>query len=406
MSVSTGSSPHTHPNEGLVMPSPGSLGQYLRSIKDTPLLDPESERTLFLSLQELRETIYQVACRDSSLRSALITTVAELSRRGTYHRRELQYGRSEGAIVKTRLAYNLRTILSIKEKLEATKEPLWQTRYEGKLATLLVELKLQEKLLLDLCRNRLKTAEFPELAGVLTRFYALRQTIAASNLRLVVSIAKRYPQKDLLHDIIQLGNIGLLKAVARFDPLRNVKFSTYATPWIKQTIQRELPELTDTVRQPSHWTYVERSIATAQDAIRTLGLPASDPITLHAWMKQHLPKNRRVPSIAMITTLLMPREKISLNESLDTPIAQSQQRQEELFGVELSSVRSLLYKLDPRTAQVLRLRFGLEGNEPHTLEQTGDVIGLTKERIRQLQDEGLKRVRFLIQQRQVKLQEP
>jgi DNA-directed RNA polymerase sigma subunit (sigma70/sigma32) len=123
-------------------------------------------------------------------------------------------------------------------------------------------------------------------------------------------------------------------------------------------------------------------------------------------MKQHLPKNRRVPSIAMITTLLMPREKISLNESLDTPIAQSQQRQEELFGVELSSVRSLLYKLDPRTAQVLRLRFGLEGNEPHTLEQTGDVIGLTKERIRQLQDEGLKRVRFLIQQRQVKLQEP
>jgi hypothetical protein len=178
----------------------------------------------------LRETIYQVACRDSSLRSALITTVAELSRRGTYHRRELQYGRSEGAIVKTRLAYNLRTILSIKEKLEATKEPLWQTRYEGKLATLLVELKLQEKLLLDLCRNRLKTAEFPELAGVLTRFYALRQTIAASNLRLVVSIAKRYPQKDLLHDIIQLGNIGLLKAVARFDPLRNVKFSTYATP--------------------------------------------------------------------------------------------------------------------------------------------------------------------------------
>ena len=400
MSVTTVSTPPTHFTERLIMPAAGTLGQYLRSIKEIPLLSSENERTLFLSLQQARETIYREACRDSLLRSALISTVAELSERGTYHRRALQYGRSEQAVIKKKLAYNLGTILRVEDRLSATKEPLWRARYEEKVATLLHELKFQEKLLLDLCRDRLSTERLPGLAKAIARFHDLRQTIASANLRLVVSIARRYPQKHLLHDIIQLGNIGLLKAVARFDPLRKVKFSTYATPWIKQTIQRELAELSDTVKQPGYWTYIERLIARAQDEVRMLGLPVSDPITLHAWMKQNLPKKTRIPSVAMITTLLTPRDKLPLNERLDTPISSSKQKQTELFGVELNSIHSLISKLDPRRARVLTLRFGLEGNEPHTLEQVGHAIGLTKERIRQLQDEGLTMVRTIIEQKQ------
>lgn len=401
MSVITVSSPpHTQFAERLIVPAPGTLGQYLRSIQDIPLLNPENERTLFISLQQAREAIYYEACQDGVLRNTLISTLTKLSERGTNHRRALQYGQSEQAVVKKKLAYNLDTILRVEDRLPATKEPLWRARYKEKVATLLHELKLQEKLLLDLCRDRLSSQRLPGLAKAITRFHDLRQTIASANLRLVVSIAKRYPQKHLLHDVIQLGNIGLLKAVSRFDPLRNVKFSTYATPWIKQTIQRELPELADTVRQPGYWTYVERLIVRAQDEVRMLGLPTSDPSTLHAWMKQNLPKNTKIPSIAMITILLTPREKIPLDEKLDTPISPSKQKPTELFGVELNSIRSLISKLDPRRARVLTLRFGLEGNEPHTLEQVGQAIGLTKERIRQLQDEGLKMVRTIIEQKQ------
>jgi RNA polymerase primary sigma factor len=225
-----------------------------------------------------------------------------------------------------------------------------------------------------------------------------KRRLIECNLRLVMSITRNYTRANVpLLDLIQEGNLGLIRAVEKFDWKLGYKLSTYATWWIKQSVQRALAEQSRTIRLPVH---VADQVRKVQRARRALGQKLSrDPSVEEIAAESGFPDTRVRMLLELVQDQLSLDTPVGDGESLmgdliEDPLALEPEREtaDRLRGEELAQA---LAQLKPRLQRVLVLRFGLDEEHPRTLEEVGVVLGITRERVRQLETRALRELRHI-----------
>lgn len=243
---------------------------------------------------------------------------------------------------------------------------------------------------------QLTTEERRELAALAREGILARDHLIRANTRLVIQIAKRYRGWGIgFSDLIQEGNLGLMRAADKFDYLRGNRFSTYATWWIRQAITRALSEQGRTIRLPVHINEEVRKLRSAQEGLADRLSRQATEEELAAELGSTVSRVRWLQRVARHTVSLEAPIGDDGDSSLgdfvvDDSISPSDNASQALLKQE---VDKLLATLKPREAEIIRLRFGFEDGKSYTLKEVGEKLGITRERVRQIESKALRRLR-------------
>lgn len=242
-----------------------------------------------------------------------------------------------------------------------------------------------------------------ELRRRITRGHHSKKAMISSNLRLVISVAKRYQNRGIaMHDLIQEGSMGLVRAVEKFDPEKGFKFSTYSTWWIKQSLLRSIADQSRTIRLPVHIHDLLNSIKKNQNELKAeLGREASEHEVANAVGitpdKYRFIQDSSRSVVAMESTVTSKKSSSGATREILVGdfIRDSAPRPEDVTeGMLLKGdIENLVGTLSPREQDVIRMRFGLDAGKPKTLEEIGGVFSVTRERVRQIEARALHKLR-------------
>ena len=280
---------------------------------------------------------------------------------------------------------------------EIGKVPLLSPDEEIELAQKMSAGNLAKEQLEEADESALPPEELSQLKALVKEGEKSKQKLAEANLRLVVSIAKRYVGRGMLFlDLIQEGNLGLIKAVEKFDYTKGYKFSTYATWWIRQAITRAIADQARTIRIPVHMVEtINKVIRVSRQLLQELGHDPS-PEEIAAEMNMPVDKVREILKIAQepvsLETPIGEEEDSHLGDFIPDEGA-SEPSEAASFTLLKEQLVDVLSTLTPREEKVLKLRFGIEDGRTRTLEEVGKEFNVTRERIRQIEAKALRKLR-------------